>query len=82
MVQAGNAYCWRRDCLFVDTSTGRWIPPDQPGQPTGWHVGHADHDRSVVMGPEHARCNATFAAVNGNKARVGRFGSSVPRIAH
>lgn len=42
---AGEAFiCWRPDC-------------DKPIDPTNWHLGHDDHDRSVYRGPECVSCN-------------------------
>lgn len=46
-IAAGNAVCWR---------CGQPIPPG-----TDWHLGHDDHDRSIIRGPEHAHCNLTAA---------------------
>lgn len=50
-VDAGGARCWR--CHLP-------IPPG-----SNWHLGHHDADRSVLMGPEHARCNLKAAASKG-----------------
>ena len=37
-----------------------------PGQP--WHLDHDDSDRSVYMGPSHARCNCSAAGRARSKA--------------
>ena len=29
--------------------------------PTDWHLGHDDHDRTVIRGPEHPGCNLAVA---------------------
>jgi hypothetical protein len=63
VVQAGRAYCHAVVCLMPD----RWIPPDRPGQPTGWHLGHTP-DRQAWTGPEHARCNEADGARRRNQA--------------
>ncbi len=42
-VARGLVSCWRCGLLIT------------PGQP--WDIGHDDVDRSIVRGPEHARCN-------------------------
>lgn len=47
-VQAGQVNCWR---------CGQ---PIQPGTP--WDLGHADDDRTVYRGPEHAKCNRATAS--------------------
>lgn len=60
IVQAGQAYCHARVCLMPT----RWIPPDQPGKPTGWHLGH-NPARTAWTGPEHAICNLRDGAVRG-----------------
>lgn len=76
IVEAGQAYCWRPNC-------GQWIDPterDAKGH-VMWHLGHDDHDRSIIRGPEHRRCNLSAAAKIGN-ARRGAPGvvSYRPRI--
>jgi hypothetical protein len=57
VVDAGRATCWR---------CGRWIDPR-----TEWHLGHDDHDRRIIRGPEHARCNLAAAAHKTNALRRG-----------
>jgi hypothetical protein len=57
IVSRGDAYCWR--------CTG-WIEPDGT-----WHLGHDDHNRAIIRGPEHASCNLTAAAKAGNLAARG-----------
>lgn len=52
-VQAGNAYCWR---------CGHWLQPEQE-----WHLGHDDHDPTIIRGPEHPHCNRKAAARTGNQ---------------
>lgn len=47
LVQAGRATCWR---------CGVPILPDAT-----WHLGHDDHDRSIIRGPEHEACNLSAA---------------------
>lgn len=43
LVNAGRATCWR---------CGQPITPGTP-----WDLGHDDHDRTTLHGPEHATCN-------------------------
>ena len=43
--------CWRPDC-------GR------PIDPTHWHLGHDDHDRSTYRGPECPTCNLRAARIS------------------
>ena len=43
MVANGKAVCWR---------CGQPITPGTP-----WDLGHDDHDRTTINGPEHATCN-------------------------
>lgn len=52
-VDTGRAHCWR---------CGNPIPPGSL-----WHLGHDDHDRSIIRGPEHPHCNLTAAAKAGNR---------------
>jgi hypothetical protein len=61
-VLAGRSVCWR--CR-------RWIDPllRTPWGARAWHVGHDDHDRSVIRGPEHWRCNLRPAASKGARKR-------------
>lgn len=35
---------------------------DDPINPTAWHLGHDDHDRTVYRGPECVRCNTATAS--------------------
>ena len=63
LVEAGQASCWR---------CGQWINPavkDEGGR-TLWQLGHDDHDRSIIRGPEHRHCNLSAAAKIGNARRV------------
>jgi len=46
-VAAGKSNCWRCTGLI------------QPG--SEWHLGHDDHDRGIIRGPEHAHCNLSAA---------------------
>jgi hypothetical protein len=54
-VDAGLAHCWRPNC-------GRLLKPGH------WHLGHDDHDRTIIRGGECATCNLKAAAAKG--ARV------------
>jgi hypothetical protein len=56
-VEAGRGFCWRPTCR-------RWIPPGSK-----WHLGHDDHDRSIIRGAECARCNLSAAARKGARVR-------------
>lgn len=61
-IAAGRGVCWR---------CGRDIPPGTPSR--SWHVGHDDHDPSIIRGAEHATCNLKAGARKGatiaNRAR-------------
>lgn len=46
-VAAGRATCWR---------CGQPITTGTP-----WDLGHDDHDRTTIHGPEHATCNRSAA---------------------
>jgi hypothetical protein len=67
-VQAGEVQCHAKICLEERDGRDRWIEPDKPGEPTGWHLGH-DETRAYWTGPEHARCSLSDGAVRGNKMR-------------
>jgi hypothetical protein len=54
-VAAGRACCWR---------CGRSLRPG-----SRWHLGHDDHDRSVVRGAECPSCNLRAAARKGARIR-------------
>ncbi len=56
----------RVDAGLVDCA--RCGEPLEPGRP--WDLGHADADRRIWTGPEHAHCNRSAGAVQGNAARV------------
>lgn len=62
VVAAGDGWCSEPRCLF----RSRWIPPGSK-----WHVCH-DPSGTVVLGPGHAKCNLSEAAVRGNKMRAPR----------
>lgn len=62
VVAAGQAYCCEDVCV---NKGGRWIPPDVPGRPTGWHLAHTA-DRQGYKGPAHAGCNLSEAGKRGN----------------
>lgn len=49
-VDAGIAHCWRCNKLLI------------PGR---WHLGHDDHDRTIIRGGECATCNLKAAARKG-----------------
>lgn len=51
VVDAGLASCWR---------CGHWLAPGGP-----WHLGHDDHDRSIIRGPECVTCSSKTAASRG-----------------
>lgn len=53
-VNTGHARCWR--CHT----------PLHPGEP--WHLGHDDHNRSIIRGPECVDCNLHAAAQAGARA--------------
>lgn len=62
VVAAGQAFCCETVCV---NQGGRWIPPDVPGRPTGWHLAHTD-DGLAYKGPAHADCNLSEAGKRGN----------------
>lgn len=69
LVDRGEVDCHDPEC-------GRPIVPGTP-----WDLGHDPHDRSIIRGPEHARCNRSNGAKQGNTRRgQGRVFSSRPRI--
>lgn len=51
IVDAGQGFCWR---------CGRWLDPRR-----SWHLGHDDHDRTIIRGPECVPCNLGAAARKG-----------------
>ncbi len=67
-IAAGTAYCWR---------CGNWLPPG-----TKAHVGHDDHDRTIVRGAECEGCNLSAAASKGarvaNARRKARKAAGLP----
>jgi hypothetical protein len=54
-VRTGYACCWR---------CGGRIPPDAR-RGLDWQLGHDDHDRRIIRGPEHTKCNLSAAAHKG-----------------
>jgi hypothetical protein len=63
-VAAGGVNCWR---------CGNPILPGME-----WDLGHSDYDRSVWMGPEHARqCNRAAAGRKAGAMRGRRRGGGV-----
>ncbi len=70
-IAAGTAYCWR---------CGSWLPPG-----TQAHVGHDDHDRTIVRGAECESCNLSAAASKGarvaNARRKAREAGLLPSVA-
>lgn len=64
LVAAGLAYCWR---------CGQHLPPGKP-----WHLGHDDHNRSLIRGPECPGCNLKAAAVKGNRMSKARRTHATP----
>jgi hypothetical protein len=54
-VATGHATCWR---------CGHHIPPTARRGPD-WQLGHDDHDRRLIRGPEHTKCNLSAAARKG-----------------
>ena len=61
-VEAGEAYCVEPVCVMAT----RWIAPGSQ-----WHLSH-DPSGTVTIGPSHARCNTSEAAIRGNKMRARR----------
>ena len=53
-VAAGLVDCWR---------CGERIGPGEP-----FDLGHDDHDRSIIRGPEHPRCNRSAAGRSAHMA--------------
>ncbi len=71
LVQAGQVFCHAAICLMPS----RWIPPDKPGQRTGWHLGHTP-DRTGWTGPEHEKCNEA----DGARRRNAMYGGGAPTV--
>lgn len=57
-VARGEVTCWRCGRLIQSTLI---LDPDGRYR-SSWDLGHHDEDRSVVVGPEHRRCNRSAAA--------------------
>lgn len=66
IVEAGLAYCAEPRCLWVEAGRTRWIPPGAP-----WQLSHTP-DGLRYIGPSHAKCNSSEAAIRGNRARAKR----------
>ncbi len=56
VVAEGQAFCSERVCLYAS----RWIAPG-----ASWHLAHSP-DRTMILGPAHARCNLSEAGRRGN----------------
>jgi hypothetical protein len=54
-IATGYGACWR--------CGGRIPPTAKRGR--DWQLGHDDHDRRLIRGPEHTRCNLGAAARKG-----------------
>ena len=49
-MDAGETFtCWRPGC-------------ERPIDPTDWHLGHDDHDRTLYRGPECVPCNTATSS--------------------
>ena len=59
----GRAFQAARRNILAKLNRGETIPCWRCGQPvtTDFHLGHADHDRTVIRGPEHPTCNLSAA---------------------
>lgn len=55
-VNAGGVNCWR---------CGQPILPGAP-----FDLGHDDHDRTIIRGPEHPRCNRSAAGRKGRSLQT------------
>lgn len=67
VVNGGEALCHEPRCLEEEAGHGRHITPGTP-----WHLSH-DPTGTIILGPSHARCNTSEAAIRGNKDRESRF---------
>lgn len=65
-VDAGRGVCWR--CR-------RFLPPG-----SRWHLGHDDHDRTILRGAECVRCNLSAAARAGARKRNGGSSGGATRV--
>lgn len=63
VVARGEATCHEPICL---------MPTRQIHPGSKWHLSH-DTTGTRILGPSHARCNASEAATRGNNARTSRF---------
>jgi hypothetical protein len=61
LVKAGTVTCWRCRRLIVHD------PRKRGG---GWHLGHDDHDRRIIRGPEHDDCNLRGAAKEARRRQL------------
>lgn len=59
----GPEFARQRRRYAARIAAGEVIPCWRCGQPvtTDFHLGHADHDRTVIRGPEHPACNLKAA---------------------
>jgi hypothetical protein len=64
-VEAGRGSCWR---------CGRYLPPG-----SRFHLGHDDHDRTVLRGAECPDCNLSAAARKGARIRNAGQPRGAPR---
>lgn len=55
LVDSGRAVCWR---------CGKPIAKGAP-----FDLGHDDHDRSIIRGPEHPQCNRSAAGKSAHQSK-------------
>ena len=62
VVAAGDAWCHEPVCIEAT----RWIAPGSK-----WHLSH-NPERTLIIGPSHARCNLAEAGRRGNPKGVAK----------